>query len=699
MTKKNFGPQQGKFLMRFSDPLVRSWLHRGCLAVAMLAVFLGCTRHHAHSAERETNAASAARLLDSVKYLASDELEGRGVGTEGLNLAADYLAEQFRATGLKTEVFDGSPFQTFTINASPELGPSEENRLTFHGPEGENGDGQTRNLKVGEDFNTLAIGGSGQIEAPLVFVGYGITAPEHNYDDYHGIDVQGAVVVMLRKEPRQSSEGDEFSGKHPSKHALFSTKVENAVKHGAAAIIFINDHYELTNKQVVERESWQKALQQLAEATQKYKDAGDDSPAGFEKHREEVQTLIDQIQKHAKNLEADPDALLAFDQAGDDARHSDLPIFFCRRDVVEPLIKSSLGMTLADVEKKVDENLTPLSAPLENWTASGKTNVVRRKVEIKNVAAVLEGEGPLADETIVVGAHYDHLGRGGAGSLAPWTRDIHNGADDNASGTAALLEIAHRLAASQEKPRRRILFVAFTGEERGLLGSAHYVKHPAFPLEKTVAMINMDMVGRLNDNKLVVYGTGTAEGFEPLVDRLNETHGFKITKNESGYGPSDHTSFYAKGIPVMHLFTGTHSDYHRPSDDHDKINVEGMRRVTDLVENIVVEIAQNPERPKYLETKRPQTAERGKWPYFGSIPDYASDSKGLALQDVAKNGPAAKAGLKAGDVIIEFGGQAITGIEDFANALSGHKGGDRVKVKALRDGNEVSMEVTLEAPR
>jgi hypothetical protein len=305
----------------------------------------------------------------------------------------------------------------------------------------------------------------------------------------------------------------------------------------------------------------------------------------------------------------------------------------------------------------------------------------------------------LADETIVIGAHYDHLGHGGPGSLAPWTRDIHNGADDNASGTAALLEVAHRLATRSEKPPRRMVFIAFTGEERGLLGSAHYVKEPLFPLEKTVAMINMDMVGRLVDDKLVVYGTGTAEGFDSLVDRLNEKYNFKITKNESGYGPSDHTSFYAKGIPVMHLFTGTHRDYHRPSDDYDKINVEGMREEVDLVEDIVQEIAVNPERPKYLETKRPRTANRGKWPYFGSVPDYASEAKGLALQDVAKDGPAAKAGLKAGDVIVQFGEREVTGIEDFAAALSQHKGGDRVQVKFLRDGQTMTVEVTLDPPR
>lgn len=685
--------------MRFIDSDLPSHNRRRWLLMAALAVFTSVLPRYCVAAEREANAASAARLYESVKFLSSDELEGRGIGTEGLDKAATYIAEQFRDIGLKTDVFNGSPFQTFTINASPELGSNDQNRLMLLGPGGEGEATTELPLELGKDFNPLAIGGSGRIEAPLVFVGYGITAPEHQYDDYEGLDVRGKVVVILRKEPRQETDGDEFNGKHPSKHALFTTKVENAVNHGAAAIIFVNDHYELVTKRSSARETWQKAVQQLAEAVQEFQEANDDSPEAFQKHREQIQTLIEQIQESAKTLDSDPDTLLGFDQAGDVAHHENVPIFFCRREVIDPIVQNSLGLSLAEIEKKIDENLTPRSGLLEHWTVKGEAHIVRRKVKIKNVAAVLEGEGPYADETIVIGAHYDHLGLGGPGSLAPWTREIHNGADDNASGTAALLEVARRLAAHDKKPRRRILFIAFTGEERGLLGSAHYVKNPAFPLEKTVAMINMDMVGRLDDNKLVVYGVGTAEGFESLIDRLNETHGFRITKNESGYGPSDHTSFYTKGIPVMHLFTGTHSDYHRPSDDYDKINVEGLRRVTDFVVDITLAISDNRERPKYLETQRPQTANRGQWPYFGSVPDYASDAKGLKLQDVAKNGPAAKAGLKGGDIIIEFGGQAITGIEDFANALSKHKGGDRVIVKALRDGAEISVEVTLEAPR
>jgi Zn-dependent M28 family amino/carboxypeptidase len=315
---------------------------------------------------------------------------------------------------------------------------------------------------------------------------------------------------------------------------------------------------------------------------------------------------------------------------------------------------------------------------------------------VKNVVAVLEGEGPLADETIVLGAHYDHLGLGGAGSLAPWTTDIHNGADDNASGTATLLEAARRLATSGEKPRRRIVFIAFTGEERGLLGSAHYVRQPRFPLESTVAMFNLDMVGRLNENKLQVFGTGTAKEFEPLVDKLGEQYGFQIAKHPGGFGPSDHSSFYAKKIPVLHLFTGTHSDYHRPSDDSPKINVEGMRRVADMLVDVVRATDAAEAKPTYIEIKRVEAlGDGGDRPYFGSIPDYGGNVEGLLLSGVVEGGPAEKGGLKGGDVIVKLGDSKITGIEDFDSALRKHKPGDKIKVTVQRDGKPVELEVTL----
>jgi hypothetical protein len=368
------------------------------------------------------------------------------------------------------------------------------------------------------------------------------------------------------------------------------------------------------------------------------------------------------------------------------------------------MIEQALAASLADLERRIDEDLKPRSRVLDGWRLRGETNVERVEVAAKNVVAVLEGEGPTADETIVVGAHYDHLGHGESGSLAVGSKEIHNGADDNGSGTVALLEVARQLAGREKKLPRRVVFIAFTGEERGLLGSAHYVHQPLFSIEKTVAMLNMDMVGRMKDDELVVYGTGTAKEFDGLVDKVNERHGFKIKREPGGFGPSDHSSFYALQIPVLHFFTGLHNDYHRPSDDANKLNVPGIRRVSEMVAEAVVKIADAQSRPAYQqagrENMRPGDRPMGDRPYFGSIPNLSGgEGDGYAIQGVGANSPAAKAGLKAGDVIIGLGDNKIGNLSDFDSALRKYKAGDKAPVVVRRDGKEVKLEVTLEAPR
>jgi membrane-associated protease RseP (regulator of RpoE activity) len=355
---------------------------------------------------------------------------------------------------------------------------------------------------------------------------------------------------------------------------------------------------------------------------------------------------------------------------------------------------------LVGIEEQIDEDLKPRSGELTGWKISGEVAIKRTEAEVKNVIAVLEGEGPLADETVVVGAHYDHLGFGGAGSFVPDVKEIHNGADDNASGTAALLEVARQLAARGEKLKRRVVFIAFTAEERGLIGSARYMRSPLVPAEATVAMLNMDMVGRLNDEKLIVQGVDTATEFNAIVDRLNEEAGFKITKQPGGFGPSDHSTFYAKKVPVMHFFTGTHKDYHRPSDDADKLNVDGMRRVSKLVADVAAELADAESRPTYIETAPPAVAGGGgDRPYFGSIPDFSQDQPGYALTGVTKGGPAERAGIQAGDIIIQLGESKIGNLEDFDSALRKFKAGDRAPVIVRRGEEEVKVEVTLDPPR
>src|SRR5262249_18626326 len=241
--------------------------------------------------------------------------------------------------------------------------------------------------------------------------------------------------------------------------------------------------------------------------------------------------------------------------------------------------------------------------------------------------------------------------------------------------------------------------IAFTGEERGLLGSAHYVRQPRFPLENTIAMFNLDMVGRLTDEKLAVYGTGTAQDFDPLVERLCSQHHFKLTKHAGGFGPSDHSSFYSKKIPVLHLFTGTHSDYHRPSDDADKLNIAGMRRVADLLVDVVRATDAADARPTYVEIRRVESLAgpaEGDRPSFGSMPAYPNPVKdGVLLEAVLENTPADKAGIKGGDVLVKFGDSKITVLEDFEAALRRHRPGDKVKVTVRRGQEMIEVEVTL----
>jgi hypothetical protein len=574
-----------------------------------------------------------------------------------------------------------------------ELGPAEKNQLAFAATE--NGQGQKRQLELGREFTPLAVGGSGQIDAPLVFAGYGITSPEFKYDDYAGLDVKGKVVLILRKEPQQADEKSVFSGQQPSPHASFMRKIANASEHGAAAVILVNDEYDALKKSTEDRQAWRKELDQLAAAQAKLA-SGTLAAEDTAKLTGEINGLAESIATRGRRLREGYDELLAFSGAGEESGHRKMPVWFCLRAAVEPLLQQAYGRSLAAVEQEIDATLKPVSKDLP-WRVLGSAEVAQVKAEVKNVLAVLEGEGPLAEETIVVGAHYDHVGWGGPGSLAPWTRAVHNGADDNASGTAALLETARQLATAPNRPRRRIVFAAFTGEERGLLGSAYYCRHPRFALENTVAMFNYDMVGRLQENKLIVYGTGTAKEFDGLINDLAATAEFQLTRHEGGFGPSDHASFYAQKIPVLHFFTGTHDDYHRPGDDAEKINVAGIERIVQLATKLVRQVDASPQRPQYVEIKKVEhIGSGGDRPYFGSIPDYSqSAGEGLAITGAVKDGPADKAGLRAGDVIIGLGESKITGIEDFDSALRKFKPGDRVKVIVRREGKEVELEVQL----
>lgn len=600
------------------------------------------------------------RLQEAVEYLAAPDMEGRGPGTKGIDRAADWLATGFREAGLDVGVAAGSPFQSFAMTLEAKLGPASENRAELVGPVAVDGSSKLVRLELGRDYTPLAAGGGGEFDLPLMFAGYGITAPKERYDDYASVDPKGKAVVILRHEPRQDDPASVFEGNQDSQYAALSRKIANASEHEVGGVVFVNDF------------------------------------VGVEKMKKAA--AAHGVKEGAAGSDFDEDALMAFGRAGDGSDRRTMPVLHVRRSAIDPIVKESFKQSLEEVEKRIDDRFAPSSGPLAGWRIRGRIAIDRTETVGRNVIAVLPGKGPRASEVVVLGAHYDHLGYGGSSSLSPGAQAIHHGADDNASGTAMLMEAARALAKAGPASRT-ILFVAFSGEERGLLGSGHFTANPTVPLENIVAMVNLDMVGRLDKDKLVVHGTGTGSGLEQLIDRLLSARSLKAAKEPGGFGPSDHASFYAKKIPVLHFFTGSHGDYHRPSDTADKINYDGMVRITELVVELVRSLAEAEQRPAYVEIASKQFARGGDRPYFGSIPDFGKPQKGYAISGVAKDSPAARGGLAAGDVIVRIGGSAITGLDDFDSALRKHKGGDTVPVVVLRDGAEVKLDVTLAAPR
>jgi hypothetical protein len=318
----------------------------------------------------------------------------------------------------------------------------------------------------------------------------------------------------------------------------------------------------------------------------------------------------------------------------------------------------------------------------------------------RNVIGLLRGaDTELSKEFVIIGAHHDHLGEGGFGSLAPGDRSIHNGADDNASGVAALLRAAQLLTAGR-KPARSIVFMTFTGEESGLLGSAHFAGHATVPLSAVVGMLNMDMVGRLGDQPLIVYGVDTAEEWNGLLGPAASNAGVQLATRGEGYGPSDHTSFYARDIPVLHFFTNVHGDYHRPSDDWQRIDAPGIQKVAAIVTDVALRVA---DRRLAITLRRGagqpiepgQGRAQGSDAYLGSVPDFTPVERGVKLSGVSPGSPAEKAGLRSGDVLIGLGTHDVADLQGLTDALGAHKPGDTVEVRYLRDGRLHKLELVL----
>ncbi len=386
---------------------------------------------------------------------------------------------------------------------------------------------------------------------------------------------------------------------------------------------------------------------------------------------------------------------------GDDR---ELPVLFAET-------RAALRIPVAAVRGEAADRIR--QAARAGATATLRTSVAPRTAEARNVVALLPGSDPtLADELVIVGAHYDHLGFGGDGSLDPDAMGVvHNGADDNASGSAALIEVAQRLSQGSRRPARSVLFLGFTGEEKGLWGSAYYVRNPLIPNERSTAMLNMDMVGRLEGRTLTVMGVGTAEEWTDVLTKANQARDqpLSIATAPDGFGPSDHSSFYGEGIPVLHFFSNTHEDYHRPSDDFEKIDAEGLEDILELVTEVALAVAgeegsderiaitptEAVETPAHGEVSSSSSSSGGYGPYLGSIPDMVPTDFGLRLSGVREGSPAQEGGLRKGDVVIEFGGKEVGDIYAYTYALREHAPGDEVDIIVLRDGARVTLTVTL----
>lgn len=586
----------------------------------------------------EEGAAAMARVAADLSYLASEELEGRGPGTQGRQLAAEYIRDEFQQMGLKSGVEDGSYFQPFEIPLDTEV-IADQTRLVLHSPEQ-----QAFPLEMGKDFQPLAVGGTGQANASIVFAGYGICAPNLEYDDYADVDVEGKIVLVIRREPQQDDEDSVFDGKRTTTHSLIRTKLDVAKRQKAAGVLFVNDPFSVK----------QDEKDQLT------------NPTGFGTNTAEIpfahvsQAWVNQILQQTPVQAAD----------------------------------GRLLSELSEIEAEIDRTGKPISQPLEGWSADLQAAFQIQQVGLANVIGVLEGSGPLAHETIVLGAHYDHLGFGGYGSRRPNERAVHYGADDNASGTAAIIELARRYAALPEPPARRLVFIAFDGEERGLLGSRHYVNQPSFPLADTVAMLNYDMVGRMSDGVLTAMGSGSAAEFAGLLDQAAESAGVNVRPTPRIMGASDHYPFFQNDIPVLHFFTGTHPDYHTPEDTFDRINMDGVMQTIDVSERLVTAILEMPERLTFVKTQPKARSGRGV-AYLGITPDYSAQAEGLRVDAVADDSPAQKGGLQAGDMITHFGETPVEDLSGLAAGLREHQAGDTVKITVQRDGQTVSCEVTL----
>jgi hypothetical protein len=521
-------------------------------------------------------------IKKDVYVLADDAMQGREAGTPSELQAALYISTRFMQNKLKP-MGSQNYFKPFEFRAETKAG--ENNVLTLN----------TKTLKLNSDFYPLSYSSSDEVKGRLIKAGFGIIAPELNYDDYKDIQeqVKGNIAVIEISSP----DGIHPHSKYIAYHDL-GKRIETAKKMGAIAVIFINS------------------------------DKKTDDPE---------EKLSNKITSY------------------------DIPVIFAK------------GMAY-----KIIMDATEVQATI-------KTEIIREERVGWNVIGFLDNK---AKNTIVIGAHYDHIGWGEENSAYKGEKAIHNGADDNASGVAVMFEIANRLRKSKKAKNNNYLFIAFSGEEKGLYGSSSFVKDPSIDLNSVNYMINLDMVGRLNPTEKLLYinAVGTSPLWKDILNNVQTS--IKIKTSDPGIGPSDHTSFYLQNIPVLHFFTGLHSDYHKPSDDADKLNYEGAAEISDYIVKLI-ETADSKGKLPFSKTKEEESSRPSRMKVtLGIMPDYMHTDKGLRLEGVTEGKAAEKAGLQKGDIILKIGDNEVNDMGSYMKAMSGFNKGDKTNITILR-GNEI----------
>jgi len=594
-----------------------------------------------------------------IRYLASDELTGRAPGTPGSDLAADYIAAQFKAAGCEPAGVDGTWFQPFDVTHGKALIEADASLVI---------DSMDRKWQLRRDWIPFPFSEMADVEGPLAFAGYCITAEQEGYDDFTDFDAHDKILLVFRYEPLAEDPEAKFGGEDPSRHSLFVRKARIAVQNGAKALLVVNPPLR----------------------------------------------------------DPDQDELYEFTAEGSQQTYS-VPMVHITRAMADAILTRADAPNLKSLEEQLDRDRKPLSRDL-GLTVKLCPGLGVNKIPARNVLARLPGDGN-TPETIVVGAHRDHLGlaarqfRRQDPDAARRTPLVHNGADDNASGTAGILELARVLAAGPPL-RRNILFIAFDAEEMGLLGSRHFVENPTIPLENIKAMVNFDMIGRLDQHKYVVFGVNSGDVFADLVKKYAEPLGLDYRAPRQTALNSDHASFLRHDIPAVFVFTGVHRQYHQPEDDWELIDAEGATQVLRMWQPIITDLANLKDGPAWTasaEAAESEAEEPGDQPpppptatqpsdsdspparggmrvRLGIVPDMAGDAEpGLVVADVNSKGAAEAAGIRAGDRILRIGDEDIRDIYAYMRALQSFEPGQEVDVVVQRGGEKLTLRVKLQA--